>query len=484
MTNTAELTFPLAAQPDQTVAPPSSEALAAAAMQIPAIEPKMADLLELARSTDSSLTPREINAQLDRVLHDYEELTALYAENNRRIDAALAELRLSGGEVASQVHRLAADLHEQNTSLSAQVAAGARQIDALRGDARSWLADAEQRWDARFASSNARVSSDVTRLDAGIASLTGLFAAQEQILAEQRRRLDQFDITCELLDTATRGNKSRIEAVREQAERQHTLVEARVDGLSALQREHYAEFQSLQGLVSVLRAETQRLDAAIGEVGTTLASHAEATRERFKKTHVAIAGLLLLTVTGFALFKWAPAFVPASTESALAKSEARMSEVGRQLAALAAGEAARRDNETEQQARVAQVADKVADLEKSLAGLRATLLNTRVPGTGARLVHDGQWLLRQAPQAYTVQLVLSPSQADMARFIDHNLRHLALNSLAFSATEYDGRTHYNLFFGVFDTVSQARAAIAALPPELRTSQPWVRQFESVQRALR
>jgi chromosome segregation ATPase len=91
-------------------------------------------------------------------------------------------------------------------------------------------------------------------------------STQERIIAEQRVRLDQFDVTYELLDTATRGNKSRIEAVREQAEKQHAIVEARIEGLSALQREHHAEFQTLQGLVGVLQSETQRLDAAIGEL--------------------------------------------------------------------------------------------------------------------------------------------------------------------------------------------------------------------------
>jgi hypothetical protein len=47
---------------------------------------------------------------------------------------------------------------------------------------------------------------------------------------------------------------------------------------------------------------------------------------------------------GFALVKWVPAFAPASTESAIAKSEARITEVSGQIAAIAAGEAARQEN--------------------------------------------------------------------------------------------------------------------------------------------
>lgn len=484
MTKTAELALPKDAQPETVPTALPTEPSDALATQIPVIEPKMAELLELTRANDSSLTPKEINAQLDRVLRDYDELTARYAENNRRIDGALADLRQSGGAVSSQVHRLGADLQQQSLSLAAQAAATEQRIDALRGETCAWLADTEQRWDARLANSNARLSADVARLDAGIGSLEGLFEAQERIIVEQRVRLDQFDVTYQLLDTATRGNKSRIEAVREQAEKQHLIVEARIEGLSALQREHYTEFQTLQGLVGVLRSETQRLDTAIAELAAALANHQGTTRDKFKWTHVAIVGLLLLTVLGFASVKWVPAFAPASNESAIAKSEARITEVSGQIAALSAGETARQEADALQQARIDQVSGKVSGLENSLGELRAAVRKMRVQGAGTAVVHDSQWLLQQNPKAYTVQLVMSPSQADMARFIDRNMEQLALNSLAFSVTEHDQREHYNLFFGAFNTIAQARAAIAALPAELRANRPWVRQFQSVQDSLR
>ena len=108
----------------------------------------------------------------------------------------------------------------------------------------------------------------------------------------------------------------------------------------------------------------------------------------------------------------------------------------------------------------------------------------RLQNAGAGVLHDSQWLLRQNPKAYTVQLVSSPGQADMARFINRNIEQLALDSLAFSVSERDQRESYNLFFGVFATVGEARAAIAALPPELRANRPWVRRIQSVQDSLR
>ena len=484
MTNTAELVIPQDEQIDTLPTALPTEHLDTPATEIPVIEPEMARLLEFTRANDCSVTPKEINAQLDRVLRDYDDLTALFAENNRRIDGELAEIRLSGGAVSSQVHRLGAELQQQSRSLATHAATAEQRIDAVRSEARAWLTDTEQRWDTRLASSNARISADVARLDAGIGSLDGLFKAQERILAEQRARLDQFDVTYELLDTATRGNKSRIEAVREQAEKQHAIVEARIEGLGALQREHHAELQSLQGLVGVLQSETQRLDAAISNVAAALADHQGSTQDKFKRTHLAIAGLLLLTILGFALVKWMPAFAPASSESAIAKSDARITEISTQIAALSAGEAARQETAAMQQARIDQVSGKVSVLETSLGELRAAMRRMQVQGAGAAVVHDSRWILQQNPKAYTVQLVVSPSQADMARFIDRNVEQLALGSLAFSVTERDQRQQYNLFVGVFNNISQARAAIAELPAELRANRPWVRQFQSVQESLR
>jgi peptidoglycan hydrolase CwlO-like protein len=479
MTETAKLVLPSDAQLES-----ETNTTDPATRQAPFIRPEMARLLELTQANGSGTTAKEINAQLDRVLRDYEELTALYADNNRRIDSELNDLRQSSGMLSGRVHQLGADLQQQGSSLVARATGVEQRIEVLRGQAQAALADAEQRWEGRLASSNSRIAAELAQLDAGIGSLETLFRAQEQIVGEQRARLDQFDIACQLLDSATRGNKSRIEAVREQTERQHAIVAARIDGLGALQREHYAEFQDLQRLVGVLHSETRRLDEEIGKLAAALATHRDETGERFKWTHLAIAAVFVLTVLGFALVKWLPAFAPAGTESALAESQSRISAVDAQVAALASRLSAQQEVDAQQQASIDRVDGKLGSLEKSLADLRGAIRKLRPQGAGAAVLHDSQWLLQQNPKAYTVQLVTSPSQGDMARFIDRNIAHLALDSLAYSVSEGAQGERYNLFFGVFPTPAQARAAIAALPAELQVNQPWVRPLRSVQESLR
>lgn len=501
MNQTAERIFFNEVQPDPEAAP-----VVQPVPEVPPIKPEMAKLLELTQATGATTTAKEINAQLDRVLRDYEELTALYAQNNRRIDGELEALRQSGGALSGQMHQLAADLQQQSRLLVENSVASEQRVESLRGEARSWLAASEQRWDAELTGSNARIGADLSQLAAGIASLEGLFKAQEQILAQQHARLDQFDITHQLLDNATRSNRSRIEAAREYAERQHAIVETRLDGLGALQREHHAEFQKLQSLVGVLqsetrridediaklraelqaelRAETQRLDAAVASVGTALAEQESETRHRFKKTHLAIAAVAVLAAAGFALVKWVPAFGPATDGSALAQNEAKVVELGSQVAGLTMQSSAQQELDARQQASIDDVSGKVASLEKSLADLRTAMRGLRLPGAGAAVLHDSQWLLQQNPNAYTVQLVTSPSEANMARFIERNVKQLALSPLAFSVSTNEQRERYSLYFGTFRSVAQARAAITALPPELQVNRPWVRQMQSVQDTLR
>ena len=131
------------------------------------------------------------------------------------------------------------------------------------------------------------------------------------------------------------------------------------------------------------------------------------TRDKFKWTHVAIVGLLLLTVLGFASVKWVPAFAPASNESAIAKSEARITEVSGQIAALSAGETARQEADALQQARIDQGSGKVSGLANSLGELRAAVRKMPVQGAGTAVVHDSQWFLQQNPKAYTCLLYTS-----------------------------------------------------------------------------
>ena len=420
------------------------------ASETPTIEPKLAQLLEFTQKNQSTITPKDINAHLEEVLRNYDSLTATYAQNNERLDAELANIRQGSDATASQLQA---------------------HMDTV---------------DARINTLDGEVQQDIVLLDTRIASVQNLLHAQDAILQEQSARLDQFGVAQQLLDTATRGNRNRIETVREWAASQHAVSKAHIEGLRALQREHYSQFQSVQGMVHHLRGETLRLSQAQVQTALQLDHHSAHTRRQFQWTHAALAGAVLLAAAGIAAVKWSPAFAPVATQQAVAQLDTRVSDVRRDVSDLSTLQTV----VIEQDAKTAKLSGQLAQLEnnlkaigQSVSTLRAAQTRTTLNASTGLPMHDAQWLLQQSPKAFTVQLLGADNPADLTQFIARHAAALGDAELAYTRTEREGQVRFNLFYGVFGSTTQARAALAALPPTLRTQQPWVRALQSVQQTL-
>ncbi len=85
------------------------------------------------------------------------------------------------------------------------------------------------------------------------------------------------------------------------------------------------------------------------------------------------------------------------------------------------------------------------------------------------------WIARQDPGAYTLQLFSVADVAALRRFA----RTHPLDSLAWFETRREGYPWYSIIRGVYPDAASARAAAAGLPPELKL-QPWVRRLGEVQ----
>lgn len=492
----------------------------------PKIEPQMALLLEFTQKNQSSVTPKEINATLASVLKNYDELTARYAENSEKIDAELENIRQNGSAVSEQLQQLHADLQQQRQAFTALETSTSDSVQALQNDLEIRFNENNTQWQGQLTDLHSTLDGNIGALDARLTALNGLLETQERIIREQSTRLDQFNAAQELLDTATRGNRSRIEVVREQAESQHAVLQTQIAGLRALQNERYAEFQKVQtlvdelhalqqshyaelqkvrGLVDGLQIETQRLDQNIQHVSTDLATTTAQTHTRFKKTHGAMLAMLVLSLSGFALVKWAPAFAPTSTSQSVAQLDQRVDIVSAQTdtqineltalkqaaSAQEAKLAAQQTKLTAQETKISALSDQVIQLEnsyndlgKSVQTLRAATLAAATGDTSSFPAHDGRWLLAQNPKAYTVQLLSAEDPAEMTKFIASSEGQFAEIGLAYTVTQREARERYNLFYGIFDDAAQARAAIDELPAYLRVNKPWVRRVQSVHDALR
>ncbi len=94
--------------------------------------------------------------------------------------------------------------------------------------------------------------------------------------------------------------------------------------------------------------------------------------------------------------------------------------------------------------------------------------------------HDESWLWSQDPSAYTLQLLATHQEANIAKFIEaHHLQGKAV----YFHTHHDGQQWYSLVYGVYRDRSQATSAIKQLPRALRDAGPWARSFASVQAEL-
>jgi len=54
---------------------------------------------------------------------------------------------------------------------------------------------------------------------------------------------------------------------------------------------------------------------------------------------------------------------------------------------------------------------------------------------------------------------------------------------AYFRRSLNGRSAYTVIYGVFESRDPAQNALAALPPGIRKSKPWVRRFSEVQALL-
>jgi septal ring-binding cell division protein DamX len=454
------------------------------------VAPEMAQLLEFTQKNGVTVTPKEINVHLALVQQGYDALSAAYAQNNQRIDAELDLIRHAGGDVSTQLHQLSADMYQQKDALASWSASTVTAIQSVRDGLQAQIDGSQEQFSASVAHLQSKVGQDLVQIDTRLSEVKQLLVAQEGIIGHQTSRLDQFDAAYELLNSATRGNKSRIEHVREEAQTQQALLVAQIDGQSALMREHYAELQSVQAMTGMLQTETRRLDGAIQAVATGLDLHVAATHHRFKWTHVAMASMLVLTVAGFAAVKWAPAFAPVSTELALAQTKVDMALINEQLKGQSSELLVLQAADKDQKSQVRKVANQVDRLEETLNAVRASVkslgIQKSVAVSAAAMgvpLQGKDWILQQSPNAFTVQMLGVFDQGEMNRFVEQHGPQLQGAGLAYSVTQRDQRDRFNVFYGVFDTANQAQDAISALPPELRANKPWVRPMRSVQDTL-
>ena len=99
--------------------------------------------------------------------------------------------------------------------------------------------------------------------------------------------------------------------------------------------------------------------------------------------------------------------------------------------------------------------------------------------SGKRL-RDSAWIRNQNPNHFTVQILALGSEDGVRRFAQEQPLE---GDVAWFRTRRGNADLHILIFGVYPTADAARSAITALPAEVRRSQPFIRNFSSVQESM-
>jgi len=93
---------------------------------------------------------------------------------------------------------------------------------------------------------------------------------------------------------------------------------------------------------------------------------------------------------------------------------------------------------------------------------------------------DRDWIRRQPPKHYTLQLLATRQRDSVQRFVQqHGLQGLAV---AFESHR-NGQTWYTLIVGSFPDRQGAQRAFRQLPASVQKLTPWIRRFDGIQAAL-
>lgn len=94
---------------------------------------------------------------------------------------------------------------------------------------------------------------------------------------------------------------------------------------------------------------------------------------------------------------------------------------------------------------------------------------------------DADWLMAQAPDKYTIQIIGLKDRDRLATFARG---HAFEDLLAQYTMQRDGKDFFVLVQGIYSSLEAARTARAALPDNVRIGKPWIRRLGAVQDVIR
>jgi DamX protein len=100
-----------------------------------------------------------------------------------------------------------------------------------------------------------------------------------------------------------------------------------------------------------------------------------------------------------------------------------------------------------------------------------------------RSIRREDWLLSQNSGYYTIQIMGVSNESTLPGFIK-KYRLLEQNEIAYYQTTFRGKPWFQLLYGIYPSMEEARKAAEKLPEKIRSFGPWIRRVAAVQKSIR
>lgn len=448
-------------------------------------------LIFLAQQEGAERLARDINTKIDDLEGQLGRLTDLFGLSQGALKLGLDNLQGSQAGLAGEIERVAARM-EQSSNRQAELTQALEQL--FRETLTSLSVQLGRAGDA--------IRGQQIRLETLHSGHAELETQQQALSTSVFEQAQELTALKSVTDEKIHSQHVRIETMRSLQVTQNEAIRVLDKQLAALYRQAdelsgRAGFvdERLAGLDSRTDALARRGDEQAEQLGGLAVAGGEqrrATRKGLRALAAALAGVAVALVAAITYLQFNPQSIPAAAQEQLEQLSVESHQQADLSGELIGDIQQLRDELRGMGATLVGYGNDLQALQTTQAGIQEDLggLQLRVKYPDARGVlpavelHDQPWLAARSRDHYSIQLVGVSRFPHLVEFINRRAAVLQEQPLAFSKGLHRGRDWYNLYYGDFATLTQAKAALAALPPSLRENAPWIRSLGSIQRFAR
>ncbi|MGH8355807.1 MAG: SPOR domain-containing protein, partial [Pseudomonas sp.] len=448
-------------------------------------------LIILAQQEGAERLARDINTKIDDLEGQLGRLTDLFGLSQGALKLSLESLQGGQASLSGEIQRVAARM-EQSSNQQAEL------TRALEGLFRETLTTLS----VQVGRAGDAIRGQQIRLEALASGHAELETQQQSLAASVFEQAQELAVLKSVTDEKIHGQQVRIESLRglqatqgeaiRVLDRQLAELYRRADELGGRAEGVDERLDGLDSRTDVLSRRDDELTEQLGGLAVACGEQRQATRKGLRSLAASLAGVAIALAAAITYLQFNPRAIPTAAQEQLEQLSVETHQQADLSGELVGDIQLLRNELRDMGATLDSYGSDMRALHTTLAGVQQDLggLQARVKYPDARGalpavdLQDQLWLAARDSHHYSIQLLGVSRFPHLVEFINRRADILADQPIAFGKGLHRGRDWYNLYYGDFATLAQAKAALAALPPTLRGNAPWIRSIGSIQRSAR